>query len=184
MDYTQLNNEFKRLQNLLLSQSGDEITMIKFDNLLTQFECEHLQTYGAVAHYLKQSRCRTVYDIGCAYGYQSEAFLQENINYYGIEGYFTGHGFWNQDHFRYIEKEYPFKISAPEKSAAVSSLCIGWPCYRYREDIWEEQAKALARDFNRVLLFTTPDFEEILKKYFNHTKYLEFNQTTWVEFTR
>jgi len=148
-----------------LKKENTLIALMKMDCLCTQFECETFPFYDQAAEICQKLGATKIYDIGCAYGYQSEVFLQRNMEYVGIEGFFTGEGYWNNDKFSYIEKEYPFKINASETDIAISHLCIGWNCYNF-DGIWEEQAKQLALDFKTVLLNCQTEFLPILKKYF------------------
>ena len=162
-DLSLLEKEFKKL-----SKSDNIDDMIKFDDLMHQFECESFEIYGEIINIAKENHVNNIYDIGCASGYQSEAFKQENINYIGIEGYFTGKGYWNDDIFKYIEKPYPFKIDSSENDIAISKLCIGWNCFKFEDNTYLKQLEALSRDFKTVILYTTEEFINIAHKYFNN----------------
>lgn len=158
----------KELDRLLLL--NDSESMMKGYDLCTQFECKSFHEYGKVLDIVKESGGTKVYDIGCATGYQSEVFMQAGMDYVGIEGYFTNTEFWNEDIFKYIRKAYPFKIDTKNTDVAISKLCIGWGCFCFEEDTYSKQLKALARDFNTVILYTTEEFINLAKDYFNVEK--------------
>lgn len=160
-DLSLLDEECKKL-----SKSNSREDLMKFDDLLNQFECESFEIYGEIAKIAKQNQVNNIYDIGCATAYQSEVFKQENINYVGIEGYFTGKGYWNDNIFKYIEKPYPFKIDASKNDIAISKLCIGWNCFKFEDNTYLKQLEALSRDFKTVILYTTGEFIDIAHKYF------------------
>ena len=93
----------------------------------TFFEVEVYKTYEVFAKIAKEKGFSRVFDIGTAFGLQSEVFLNEGIDYVGIND--GNLNFWNKDKFKYIVGEYPFKIEAKETDLAVSSLCLTWNCY-------------------------------------------------------
>ena len=150
-----------------LAKFNDLQSMMKLDDLYTQFECKSFDMYATILDIARKNGATRVFDIGCASGYQSEVFLQAGMDYVGIEGYFTDCDFWNSDVFEYICKPYPFKINTRKGDVAISKLCIGWNCFRYENDSYNKQVEALARDFNTVILYTTEEFITLAKNYFN-----------------
>ena len=134
----------------------------------TLFECEHLKTYENIRNFAKEKGFNRVYDIGCGTGHQSEVFVNQNIEYVGIEQT-KGLEFWNADKFKYIENTYPFKVYAYKSDLAISVLCLTWNCYLYeKEKTLREQCQALQRDFNQCLLYIANDKVETVKEYFKH----------------
>lgn len=134
------------------------------------FECEGFQTYEAIADFAKEKGFNKVYDIGCAYGHQSEVFLQKEVGYVGIEEYPIS-DFWNADKFQYIEERYPLKIDAEVNDLAISVLCLTWNCYLYeKEKTLQEQCEALQRDFKQCLLYMAKDKVEFVSKYYKNYK--------------
>lgn len=104
--------------------------------------------YKNVALYVKNRGFETVIDIGACYGFQAENFINENLNYIGVEcvKYMKDYQFM-KDHEKvtYILKKYPCEIEIPEKSVLVSNLCIG---YLVNEEAFEEMNKT----FQTVIL--------------------------------
>ena len=109
-------------------------------------------TYEQIADFCLEHNIDTVYDIGCAYGHQSQTYLNKDIEYVGINEHDLE--FYNTDKCRFIAKHYPFKIYAPDNALAVSVMCLGWGVYLYKgTKTLRKQFESLARDFNHCLLY-------------------------------
>jgi len=150
-----------------LLEFDDTASMMKFDDLCTQFECGSFGTYASILEIVRENGGKRVFDIGCAFGYQSEVARMMGMSYVGIEGFFDFDKFWNEDEFEYIRKVYPFKIHTSATDVAISKLCIGWNCFKFEDDTYRKQLEALARDFKTVVLYTTKEFTELAKHFFN-----------------
>lgn len=115
--------------------------------------------YDFCVDYMIESEIKTAVDIGCAYGHQSEAFLMEGLTYIGIEVCNEGRK-WKSNKCHYIDSAYPCTI--PDNSRfAVSNMCFEYFINDY---------KALARDFDTVILSGLGEKAEEAEKYFNIEK--------------
>lgn len=165
--YKRINNLRNELVIMSNSQTGSESREIleMLYSIDTFFEAEVYKTYEAFARITKEKGFNRVFDIGTAFGLQSEVFLNEGIDYIGIND--GDLNFWNKDKFEYIVGEYPFKIEAKETDLAISSLCLTWNCYLYEgEKTLSKQCNALSRDFKACLLYMQMDKLDFVKRYF------------------
>jgi hypothetical protein len=129
------------------------------------FECQGIDTYEQIASFCKERGIQRVVDIGCAYGHQSEVFLNEGIQYLGVD---EDNGiFWNLDKFQYIVNRYPCELPIQKGDLGVSVLCLTWNCYLYEgEKTLKEQCEALQRDFEHCLLYMVPERVNFVHRYF------------------
>lgn len=138
------------------------------------YECKGFETYEKILEFAKQNHFEKVYDVGCAYGHQSEIFLDSGVEYVGVNE--SEIDYWNKDRFKYISNHYPFEIQAGIKDLAVSVLCLTWNCYLYEnEKTLQEQCEALQRDFRHCLLYMSKDKIDFVKKYFKNCEVIEGN---------
>ncbi|WP_142384712.1 hypothetical protein [Bacillus sp. M6-12] len=129
------------------------------------FECEGYKTYEDIATFAKSIGVERVFDIGCAYGHQSETFLKEGLDYIGVTDHTAN--FWNKDNFQYIINRYPCELPVQKGDLGVSVLCLTWNVYLYEnEKTLTEQCEALQRDFEHCLLYIQPDRMEFVSRYF------------------
>ena len=134
------------------------------------FECEGYKTYESIAKHCKESNIDRVIDIGCAYGHQSEVFLNYKINYVGVNDHYLD--FWNYNKYDYIVKEYPFEYKGKYfevnySDLPISVLCLTWNCYLYNgEETLRKQIETLSRDFRHCLLYMSKDKLDFVKQYF------------------
>lgn len=136
------------------------------------FECKVYKKYQKFTKFCKENGFDRVFDIGCAFGFQSEVFLETGVSYVGINE--DNIDFWNKDVFKYIAKHYPFEIKARDTDLAVSSLCLAWNCYLYEgEKTLKEQCEALSRDFKSCLLYIPNDKIEFVSSFFKKTIVLQ-----------
>lgn len=99
-NYKCLKDRLKNL-NLLYEENKDMKYLVEEDCIIHLFECESLKVYEKIAEHAIKLGVHRVIDIGCAYGHQSEVFLQDEIKYVGVTDD-TKKGFWNEDKFEYI----------------------------------------------------------------------------------
>lgn len=162
---------YERLLELYHSDTIDDYRRHSLDHF---FECETGKKYNKIISVCKEHGGRRIFDIGCAYGEQSECFINSNVEYVGVEEYKLD--FWNEDKFKYIIGHYPFKIKTQEDDVAVSVLCLTWNCYLYEgEKTLNEQLQQLSDDFNKAILYIAQDKVEYVKKYFNYCEHIEGN---------
>lgn len=164
----------KHRKNLMDSCVGiDDECLREMYSIDVFFEAKTYETYELFADFCKRNNYKRVFDIGCAFGFQSEIFLNEGIGYVGInDGKLD---FWNKEIFEYIVGTYPFKIKADENDLAVSSLCLFWNCYLYEgEKTLKRQCEALTRDFKSCLLYMPIEKLDFVKSFFK--KYQIINE--------
>lgn len=160
--------------NNLYDSNKDVNYLMEMDCIDHFFECEIYKTYESILNFCIANNFKTIYDIGCAYGHQSEVFINSNINYVGINNY--KHNYWNKNKYNYISQQYPFKINTRENELAVSVLCLTWNCYLYNgEQTLKEQCEALQRDFNNCLLYISKDKIDYVNKYFKNYRVVDGN---------
>lgn len=158
----------------LYNKTKNSEYLMEMDCIAHFFECKGVDKYSTIADFCKQRGFNKAYDIGCAYGHQSEIFLLNNIDYVGIDERCTN--FWNKDKYEYITKKYPFKINAKDNELAISVLCLTWNCYLNEGDTTlHAQLKQLSKDFNNCLLYIAKDKVDIVKQYFKGYEYIEGN---------
>ena len=158
----------------LTEGANDRKHLMMLDSIDNFFECETYKKYEFILDFCKKNGFNRVFDIGCAYGLQSEIFLNTEVDYVGIDEWNLE--FWNNDNFKYIINRYPFKIEAKDDDLAVSSLCLTWNCYLYDGDeTLRKQCEALQRDFKQCLLYMQEDKIDFVNQYFKKVKILDGN---------
>lgn len=152
----------------LFKETRDFKYAMEDDCIAHFYECEGYKTYESIRDFAKNHNFKRVFDIGCAYGHQSEVFLNSGVDYVGIE--VADCDYWNKDKFKYITAKYPIEIKADEDDLAVSVLCLTWNCYLYeKEKTLTEQCEALQRDFKNCLLYMPKYMIDFVSKYYkNH----------------
>lgn len=169
MEYERLIERFKEC-NTQYDLTNDNIFLMEHACIISLMEEDGagIRPYEIIADFAKNNGINKVYDIGCAYGHQSEVFLNNNLDYVGIETTMSGQ-FWNNDKFSYIKKEYPFEIKAGSDEIAISVLCLTWNCYLYEgEKTLDEQLEALYRDFHHCILYAPKEMVSYISKYFKN----------------
>ncbi|WP_279146366.1 MULTISPECIES: hypothetical protein [Clostridium] len=171
MRYPRLYTRSKKCIDLY-KKTNDVKYAMEGDCIDSLYECEGFEIYEKILKFAKDNNFKKIYDIGCAYGHQSEVFLNSAVDYVGIEA--CKFGYWNSDKYHYINQEYPFKINAADNELAVSVLCLTWNCYLYEEEkTLKEQCQALQRDFKHCLLYIVKDKINYMKKYYKNSKIIE-----------
>lgn len=135
-----------------------------------------LDTYGLIISFLLSMDLRIgkIYDIGCAYGHQSELFLLNALEYVGVNDYQLT--FYNKDKFSYSVQEYPFTIEATASDVLISVLCLTWNIYlRDKNTTLRKQLKQCSEDFRHCILYLQEDKLPIVKKYFEKVVKIEKN---------
>ncbi|EQK39794.1 hypothetical protein C672_3613 [[Clostridium] bifermentans ATCC 638] len=162
---TETNILEKRLIELseLYRKTKNEEYMIQEYCLSHFFEISK-ENYIKVLEYCIANNIKGIVDIGCAKGFQSELFLNNNIDYIGVEE--SSNYFWNDDKFKYIKAKYPISLKEHKNYLAVSILCISWNCYLYNgmKDL-HLQFKQLT-EFDKCLIYGQKEHMEIAKYYF------------------
>ena len=165
MNYNKLIVRRKQLLELSKQNYKENKDTIKYDMEIDCidhfFECESYKTYEYIAKHCKEFHIDRVIDIGCAYGHQSEIFLNSKINYIGVNDYNLE--FWNYDKYDFIVKEYPFEFNTKyfkveHNDLPISVLCLTWNCYLYYgEETLKKQIEALTRDFKHCYAYRILD---------------------------
>lgn len=159
-----LSEELSNVDKLYSETKKDEY-------LHKQYCLEHFfeissSTYEEIVKYCIDNEVEGVVDIGCAYGYQSELFLVNDINYIGIDE--SSDYFWNSEKFTYYKVKYPCDMKKYNNYLAISSLCISWNCYLHEgEKTLNDQFYQLSNDFRRCLIYGSPENMMVAKKYFS-----------------
>ena len=166
------NREVERVVKKLCRHRDDLLhEMNALDHVM---ECLTIPRYEQFFSFAIDKGFKTVCDIGCAYGHQSE-LCRDRIKYIGIDD--GDEDFYNmrEDFTRYMKKHYPCSLFAVDKETtmAISVLALGWTCYKYSDDEYDKQFKALSEDFKASLLYVPFEQGEILKKYFKHVETIE-----------
>lgn len=162
---------FERLVKLYKS---NDISMYQREGLDNFFECETGKTYKTILDVAKEKGANRIFDIGCAYGHQSEVFINSNIDYVGIND--SDEEFWNNDKYEYIVGKYPFKLNTNKNDIAVSVLCLTWNCYLIEgEKTLYEQLEQLSNDFDKIILYLPKDKIEYVLKYFPKYEHITDN---------
>lgn len=171
---------YKRLDDRLdkLWKMHDETNNVKYlmegDCICSLLEGQSYKRYENILSFAKENNFKRVYDIGCAYGHQSEIFLNEKIEYIGVNEH--NYEFWNADKFKYIVNYYPFKIETDKTDLAVSVSCLTWNCYLDDgEETLKKQCEQLQHDFKHCLLYMAKDKIDFVKKYYDNYKILNDN---------
>lgn len=68
----------------LFDETKNDEYLYKMYSIDTFFECETYKIYESIAHFCKENNFCRIFDIGCAYGLQSEIFRNKNIDYIGV----------------------------------------------------------------------------------------------------
>lgn len=103
-----------------------------------------------------------VIDIGACYGFQSEIFLQNNVNYIGVEQ--CKNNYWKTDNQIYVNNTYPCNLPKDycKGRVAVSNLCVGY----FKDVSNEDTYKTLSNQFEYVIL-NNLNHKDIIDKYFD-----------------
>lgn len=105
-----------------------------------------------------------VFDIGCAFGHQSELFRKRGIEYVGVND--GNLNFYNEHLHTYIEGEYPnVVLNTNQHDIAVSILCLTWNVYGCIETV-RKQLKKLSDDFSRVIIYAQNNRVHLFNDYF------------------
>lgn len=168
------NKEVERVVKKLCRHRDDLLhEMNALDHVM---ECLTIPRYEKMISFAIEKGFKTVCDIGCAYGHQSE-LCRDRIKYIGIDdGDQEFYNLW-EDFTTYMRMNYPcvgglFSINK-ETTMAISVLALGWNCYKYSDKTFDKQFKALSEDFGASLLYVPIEQGEILKKYFKHVEIIE-----------
>ncbi|WCK57343.1 hypothetical protein PP175_29575 (plasmid) [Aneurinibacillus sp. Ricciae_BoGa-3] len=156
----------------LYRDTNDILYAMEEDSICHLFECKGLETYEQIASFCKEHEIERVIDIGCAHGHQSEVFLQQGLDYVGVNEHRDN--FWNGDKFQFICNHYPCKLPTKKGDLGVSVLCLTWNVYLYeRKKTLTEQCEALQRDFEHCLLYMMPERVDFLSRYFKKVQKID-----------
>jgi hypothetical protein len=163
LDFNRLSTRRKELIELGRNDRWNDGYLEELDCMSHFFEAGSLENYHEVVSFCRENGIERIIDIGCAYGHQSEIFLQYELQYVGVTDHLSP--FWNEDTFEYVVGHYPCKLPTKQGDLAVSFLCLTWNCYLIEgEKTLIEQCEALKRDFEHCVLNANPS---ILGRYFS-----------------
>lgn len=170
MKYERLDKRLDELHKLY-SETENIVYAMEDDCICSFFGCKGYKKYETILNFAEENNFKKIYDIGCAFGHQSEVFLNRNVEYVGIDD--ANNNFWNKDKFKYIIGRYPLEIQANDNELAVSVLCLTWNCYLHeREKTLREQCEQLQKDFKHCLLYIENDKIDFVKKYYKNYEIL------------
>jgi hypothetical protein len=165
--YQRLVDRRKKCINLYKKTYEDKY-LREDDSIVHFLGAGGIEHYEFIVDFCNKNNFTCVYDIGAAYGHQSEVFFKndKHIEYIGIDDGIQGE-FWNNEKYTYFENEYPCKLNPKDSDLAVSVLCLGWNCYLYEGNkTLNEQFKALSNDFKQALIYAPRKILPTVKKYF------------------
>lgn len=172
-DYHRIHDRFGALGQLY-DETKDMEYLMEHDSICHVMDAEHLGIYEKVVEVAKQKGVKRVIDIGCAYGHQSEVFLNQGVTYVGVSD--NQSRFWNRDVFDYVVDSYPCELPIRKGDMGVSVLCLTWNVYLDEgEKTLREQCEALQRDFRQCLIYVQENHVDFLKGYFKTSECIEGN---------
>ena len=168
MSYKRLTDRFVECGHLY-NKTDDIYYLMEENSLMHFFECETKDIYENVIRAASNKGFKRVFDIGCAFGHQSEAFLNfGGLEYVGIDDSIPKGYAWNNKVYEYILGTYPFEMKTETTDIAVSVLCLGWNCYLYEGDeTLKAQIEALARDFGSAILYIPKGIVDFILSYYS-----------------
>lgn len=162
--YPRLEERLDELGRLYQEAGKNNVEyLMEEDGLIHVLTPGRLPVYESIREKAMTLGVTRVVDIGCAYGHQSEVFLEVEMDYVGV----TNHDsqFWNRDRFDYVIDHYPCPLPVKENDLAISVLCLTWNCFLHeKEKTLMEQCEALLKDFSHCILYT--DKPEYVANYF------------------
>lgn len=148
-----LTDYYKRIQTLT-----EEERMAELDCLAHYYEADGKSDYSMIANICRSLRFSGIVDIGCAYGFQSDLFLENDLYYHGIDDWCTR--FWNDGEkgISYQTEKYPCKVKTDITNLlAVSRLCVGYSMMDY---------ESLSSDFPYLLVICTSKIVKELTSFY------------------
>lgn len=153
---------------------------LRASDSLEGFLSEGMLTYLDMLNICQKNNISKVYDVGCGFGWQSEIFWKGGVKYLGID-VDDSLSFWKNnavDGINYINKEYPFSISADKDEALISSMCLSWECYFRDKDTLKKQAEAVIRDFDQAILVLADENADIFIQGFKKCEIISDNEVS------
>lgn len=165
MKYNRLMDRYQSLVQQSVKDRSSKYLM-ELDCIEHCYECGGLERYEYALKFAQEHKVKKVFDIGCAYGHQSEVFVGSDVDYVGVNDNILD--YWNSDKFNYVTREYPFPIKVNKATdLAISVMCLTWNVYLYEgEKTLRKQLETLSRDFNHCLLIVQPNKLSTAVKYF------------------
>lgn len=168
-EYPNLEARYRELGKLMGdAQTEDEKSeaMMEDDSLCHVMESGRISIYENILLHAKSLKGKRVVDIGCAYGHQSEVFVDSGIEYVGVTNHISK--FFNRERFEYIPGQYPCELPLQSGDIGVSVLCLTWNCYLHEgEKTLHEQCEALKRDFADCILYLPVPAIDVVSSYFS-----------------
>lgn len=154
-----------------LSRDQETLRFMEGDSIMHFLGAGGIENYEQVVAFCQERNIHRVFDIGAAYGHQSECFLDTDIEYVGVDDAALDR--WNSDKYQYIQGVYPCPLPVETDDLAVSVLCLTWRCYLQEgEKTLHQQCEALAKDFSHALLYVMDSAIDTLKNYFSSVEKL------------
>jgi hypothetical protein len=154
-----ISNDEKFLQAAL--KSGDKDALKMYVNLKAVSLRAYFTSYARKFGLCRLLGINNIYDIGCGNHYQAYMLMSMDIYYTGIDysdkidfeemnRAFAGLG----NKKKFINEMYPCDVAPPPNNAAIAS---GWNYNRGGEGALKRFAKAVSKDFERIITNVTVD---------------------------
>ena len=156
----------EKLKKLIL-QTGDETILDSYIKLKSARNQQHYYDYLRIFGLCRALGVTNLYDIGC--GHSRQAFLLSkslDICYTGIDCVDYDFNDLNalflelngNENIKFRYAEYPFAVTTASNNIAISHYALGaLGTMRKSDDAIENAAKALSRDFERILISINPE---------------------------
>lgn len=143
--------------------SMDEVEWLDGQYLTVEsvYDLEHFTTIGlrdykTALEYAKENGYGKVVDIGSAYGWAADLFLQEGINYESVDDSLAKYRYKNKQLTSHTGWYPLISVGSDDSRLAISVMSIGWPVYNIDKN-WVPTFKKLAEDFETSLVYAPHD---------------------------
>ena len=137
--------------------------------------------YDEILRYCVKEGIKNVFDIGMAYAWQSDMFLLNDIEYYGVDLH-VGKTMRNFHEDYYFEGFYEeTKIDVPEDTVGIAVLSIGWNVYAQAEEEIIKQFTKLREDFARTIVYIPKQSVDVIKHLFKEVRLVKEGSTSIYE---
>jgi hypothetical protein len=182
-EFPRLDDRRKKLLELDILENPPSSKYLMEMDSIDHFGAGGFEVYSSISSFCKENSIERVVDIGCAHGHQSEIFLQEEIDYVGIDQ--GSQTFWNAENFTFISNSYPCELPLKKGDLGVSVLCLTWNCYLFEgETTLRKQCEALERDFDHCLLYMQADRIDFVCNYFKKVIKLQCQYGNLIYFSK
>ena len=142
-------------------------------SLMCTLEC--ISNYEFIKDFCLKNNFKSVFDIGCCFGYQSEVFYESGIQYRGLDDTISKY-LWNSELYEYQVGRFPCDVKSRKGELGISVLCLGWNCYLYEgAKTLDEQFESLVNQFEYSLIYMQQNLVPLISRHFSKVEHLEDN---------